>query len=184
MMSLTPQPTLGSARAGAARTLGMPMALLCIGALLLGLAGCASAPKPRTLTVNGEVFDLSGLPPQRADLVVAGLSQMGTPYVYGGSAPGQALDCSGLTLHAHRAVGVDIPRVSMAQKAASRALRGPPRPGDLVFFQTGPSAYHVGLMVDAERFVHASTSKRQVRLARLNSDYWRQRFLGAGTFLD
>jgi cell wall-associated NlpC family hydrolase len=112
------------------------------------------------------------------------LSQVGTPYVYGGSTPGEALDCSGLTRFAHQAAGVDIPRVSTAQKAAARPLRGRPAPGDLVFFKTGPSQYHVGLMVDRERFVHASTSKRRVRLARLDTDYWQTRFLGAGTYLN
>jgi cell wall-associated NlpC family hydrolase len=39
-------------------------------------------------------------------------------------------------------------------------------------------------MVDAERFVHASTSRRQVRLDRLATPYWQARYLGAGTYLD
>jgi cell wall-associated NlpC family hydrolase len=38
-------------------------------------------------------------------------------------------------------------------------------------------------MVDGERFVHASTSKRRVRLSSLSKDYWRERYLGAGTYL-
>lgn len=151
--------------------------------LLVGLLnGCASAPE-RSLRVAGDTFDLSGLEPQRADVVQAALQQMGTPYVYGGTTPHRALDCSGLMQVAHQAAGMAIPRASVDQRKAARPLRGQPEPGDLVFFKTGPSQYHVGLMVDGKRFVHASTSKRRVRLARLSNPYWRERFLGAGSYL-
>lgn len=151
--------------------------------LMTGLmAGCSSQPE-RSLEVAGDRFDLSGLEPQRADVVEAALKQMGTPYVYGGTTPYRALDCSGLMQVAHQAAGMAIPRVSIDQRNAARPLRGHPEPGDLVFFKTGPSQYHVGLMVDGKRFVHASTSKRRVRLARLSNPYWRQRFLGAGSYL-
>jgi len=163
----------------------MPRLLIGSFALLLLLAlasGCSSRPA-RTLDVGGDAFDLSRLDPERADVVEAALAQIGTPYVYGGTTPHRALDCSGLTQVAHRAAGKAIPRISIEQKAAARPLRGAPKPGDLVFFKTGPSQYHVGLMVDSQRFVHASTSKRRVRLARLSNPYWRQRFLGAGTYL-
>jgi cell wall-associated NlpC family hydrolase len=151
--------------------------------LVLALSSGCSSPPERTVQVGGDAFDLSGLAPERADVVEAALAQIGTPYVYGGSTPHRALDCSGLTQVAHRAAGKTIPRISLEQKAAARPLRGAPKPGDLVFFKTGPSQYHVGLMVDSQRFVHASTSKRRVRLARLSNPYWRQRFLGAGTYL-
>lgn len=154
--------------------------------LVLVLLGCASQSTPsstRSVTLAGDTFDLSKLEPKRADVVMAALSQVGTPYVYGGETPHQALDCSGLTLVAHQAAGMRIPRVSTEQQAAARPLRGPPKAGDLVFFKTGPSQYHVGLMVDQQRFVHASTSKRRVRLAKLDNPYWRQRYLGAGSYL-
>jgi cell wall-associated NlpC family hydrolase len=147
------------------------------------LQGCAGGAGPRTYSVEGEQFDLSGLDDERASVVIAALSQVGTPYVYGGTKPGQALDCSGLTQYAHSAAGVRIPRVSTAQQAAAKPVRRRPNPGDLVFFKTGPSQYHVGLMVDRDRFVHASTSKQRVRLASLSKDYWQQRYLGAGTYL-
>jgi cell wall-associated NlpC family hydrolase len=150
--------------------------------VVLVLQGCASSG-PRLYSVGGEEFDLSGLDDQRASVVMAALSQVGTPYVYGGSEPGQALDCSGLTQYAHGAAGVRIPRVSTAQQASARPVGRRPNPGDLVFFKTGPSQYHVGVMVDGDRFVHASTSKRRVRLASLSRDYWQQRYLGAGTYL-
>lgn len=151
-------------------------------ALLMLLGGCGGTPS-RTVSVGGELLDLSGLDEQRASVVMAALSQVGTPYVYGGSDPREGLDCSGLTQLAHAAAGVRIPRISTEQRAAARPVRRSPAPGDLVFFKTGPSQYHVGLMIDGQRFVHASTSKRRVRLASLSNDYWRRRYLGAGTYL-
>jgi cell wall-associated NlpC family hydrolase len=152
-------------------------------ASILGLlVGCAGTPSQQ-VGADGEVFDLAGLDQQRASVVMAALSQVGTPYVYGGSDPAEGLDCSGLTQFAHAAAGVSIPRISTDQRAAARPVRRSPSPGDLVFFKTGPSQYHVGVMVDRQRFVHASTSKRRVRLSSLSTDYWRQRYLGAGTYL-
>jgi cell wall-associated NlpC family hydrolase len=152
-------------------------------AVILLAQGCAGTA-PRSNGADDQAIDLDSLGGQRAEVVVAALSQMGTPYVYGGTAPGQGLDCSGLVQHAHSVAGVQIPRRSTAQQAAARPVRGAsPKPGDLVFFKTGPRQYHVGIMVDRDRFVHASTSKRRVRLASLGKDYWQQRFIGAGTYL-
>jgi cell wall-associated NlpC family hydrolase len=140
--------------------------------LVLGiLSGCATQRS-------------DGLSASRADVVLAGLSQVGTPYVYGGTTPGEGLDCSGLTYYAHHVAGVQIPRVSIEQLRAATPVPGHhPRPGDMVFFRTGPDQHHVGLMVDNDRFVHASTSRREVRLDRLATPYWQARYLGAGTYL-
>jgi cell wall-associated NlpC family hydrolase len=136
------------------------------------LSGCA--------TQRGD-----GLSGARGDVVLAGLSQVGTPYVYGGTTPGEGLDCSGLTYYAHHVAGVQIPRVSTEQLRTATPVPGrQPRPGDMVFFRTGPGQHHVGLMVDNDRFVHASTSRREVRLDRLANPYWQARYLGAGTYLE
>lgn len=120
----------------------------------------------------------------RAAVVEVGLSQLGSPYRYGGADPATGFDCSGLTYYAHRVAGVGIPRASVAQfKQARRVSARHPRAGDLVFFRIGPGVHHVGLMVDGERFVHASSSSGEVRLARLDTPYWQSRYLGAGTYL-
>lgn len=137
--------------------------------LLLG--GCAGSGK-------------DGLSGQRAEVVHAALSQIGTPYRYGGNQPGAGLDCSGLTYFAHRTAGVQIPRTSREQRQAARPVKLKAlRPGDMVFFGSGGVVDHVGLMVDRERFVHASTSKGKVMLTRFGTPYWSARFVGAGTYL-
>jgi cell wall-associated NlpC family hydrolase len=53
-------------------------------------------------------------------------------------------------------------------------------PGDLVFFNTlGRSFSHVGVYLGEGRFLHASSSKRQVMLNSLNERYFVERFDGA-----
>jgi cell wall-associated NlpC family hydrolase len=144
-------------------------------ALILLLQGCAG-------TGRYAGFDIPDGP--RGEVVMAALDERGTRYEYGGASPGRALDCSGLTLHAYRAAGVRIPRVSEAQLRAARPVRpSSARPGDLVFFRID-GGYHVGLMVDANRFVHASTSRRAVKVSSLASPYWREHVITAGTYLD
>jgi len=118
-------------------------------------------------------------------VVVAALSELGTRYKYGAQSPGKALDCSALTRYAYSAAGVAIPRISTDQRRSSTPVRlAKVQPGDLVFFKIRPGLSHVGLMVDQKRFVHASVSKKQVRLSSIDSSYWQQRLVGAGTYLN
>ena len=135
------------------------------------LVGCA-----------GQVCDTCG---KRGAVVSAALSQVGTPYRYGGDEPGRGLDCSGLTQFAHLTAGVSIPRMCLDQLRGAKPVQPTAlRPGDLVFFKIRPGVHHVGMMVDPDRFVHASTSQRKVQLTRLNTPYWTSRYLGAGSYLD
>jgi cell wall-associated NlpC family hydrolase len=78
------------------------------------------------------------------------LSQIGTPYVWGGETPDVGFDCSGLVQYAYRMAGVSLPRVAQDQYDATTKLAPgvPLAPGDLVFFGTGTAAIdHVGLFV-------------------------------------
>jgi cell wall-associated NlpC family hydrolase len=78
------------------------------------------------------------------------LSQIGTPYVWGGETPGVGFDCSGLVQAAYAVAGVALPRVAQDQYDTTPKL-GPSaalEPGDLVFFGGGPGSIdHVGLYV-------------------------------------
>ncbi len=149
--------------------------------VLLGVGMMASAVVLQGCATGGHEATQS----RRGEVVMAALSQVGTPYGYGADVPGEALDCSALARHAHRAVGMEIPRMSTAQKAAATPVSpSRVRAGDLVFFRTGPGQYHVGLMVDGNRFVHASTSQKEVLVSSLDQPYWRSRIIGAGTYLN
>jgi cell wall-associated NlpC family hydrolase len=78
------------------------------------------------------------------------LSQIGTPYVWGGETPGVGFDCSGLVQAAYAVAHLSLPRVAQDQydttpKLAPGAVLAP---GDLVFFGGGPDSIdHVGLYV-------------------------------------
>ena len=78
--------------------------------------------------------------------VSAARSMIGTPYVYGGAAPG-GFDCSGLVVYALRQAGISVPRTSYSQFGVGAPVsRANVQAGDLVFFNAnGPGASHVGI---------------------------------------
>ena len=148
---------------------------LLLGALLSLLAACA----PFRHGSPGE-----GVPadPGRAVLEAAE-TRIGAPYRYGGSGP-EAFDCSGLVAYAHRQAGIAVPRTAAEQfSKATPVKRRELRPGDLVFFRlSGREVGHVGIYVGDDRFVHAPQSGGHVRLASLEDEWYRERFVGAGRF--
>lgn len=85
-----------------------------------------------------------------ATAVRRALDQQGTPYVWGGTTPGQGLDCSGLTQYAYGEAGVEIPRLAQEQDVGQRVDAGSVLPGDLAVWD-GHVAMVVGngLMVEA-----------------------------------
>lgn len=103
----------------------------------------------------------------------------GTPYQLGGTTK-SGIDCSAFVQIAMRqAFGVNLPRVTRDQINVGRRVRiNRLQTGDLVFFRTGPSTLHVGIMVGNHRFIHASTSQG-VTVASLQQQYWRDRYLRA-----
>lgn len=81
--------------------------------------------------------------------VAAAKSVLGTPYVWGGSAPG-GFDCSGLTSWAYRQAGVEIPRTAENQAIGQQVSHDDLQPGDLIVW-TGHVAMYAGdgMMVEA-----------------------------------
>jgi cell wall-associated NlpC family hydrolase len=121
----------------------------------------------------------------RQDVVSTALAQLGTPYRYGGASPNQGFDCSGLVRYAHLSAGIEVPRRAIDQYRAARSLgRHQVRAGDLVFFAIPRGKFHVGILVDADRFVHAPSSGKRVEIASLHSPYWSRNFQGAASFLN
>ncbi|MBC7640179.1 MAG: C40 family peptidase [Rhodoferax sp.] len=76
----------------------------------------------------------------------------GTAYRYGGTTP-TGFDCSGFTSYVLRQVGIDLPRTSDSQRAATaRISRSEAVPGDLVFMPGHVGIYAGdGMMWDSPR---------------------------------
>ena len=104
---------------------------------------------PPKVNPVAQVGTAAGPTPAAQAAVAAAKSQIGTPYVWGGSAPG-GFDCSGLTSWAYRQAGVEIPRTAAAQTVGRQVSHNELLPGDLVLW-TGHAAMYVGdgMMVEA-----------------------------------
>lgn len=74
--------------------------------------------------------------------VAAALSQLGTPYVWGGTQPG-GFDCSGLVQWAYRQAGVELPRTAEEMTVGTQVTADQLQPGDLAVWD-GHVAMYIG----------------------------------------
>ncbi len=130
---------------------------------------------PRPEAVSRDAYAISG----------TALTLRGVPYRNGGSDPG-GFDCSGFVWYVFGQHGIELPRTVTEQARAGNLIEPSTlQAGDLVFFDTsGPAsrrrqATHVGISIGGEEFVHAPSTKGEVRVERLGSTYWSSRFLEA-----
>lgn len=103
-------------------------------------------------------------------IVNAAYSQLGTPYVWGGTTPNAGLDCSGLTQYCHRVAGISIPRTSGPQGSGGVPVSSP-QPGDLVCY-----AGHVGIYIGGGQMIHAPEPGDVVKVARVYGSPWYRRY--------
>ncbi|MEU6541340.1 C40 family peptidase [Streptomyces sp. NPDC047000] len=82
-------------------------------------------------------------------------AQIGKSYVLGASGP-SAYDCSGLVQAAFKQIGVSLPRVSQSQSTAGTQVSlSNLQPGDILYWGSAGSAYHVAVYVGGGMFVGA-----------------------------
>jgi cell wall-associated NlpC family hydrolase len=94
--------------------------------------------------------------------VTAALAQQGTPYVYGGAAPG-GFDCSGLVQWIYKQVGITLPRTAAAQSTAGHPVSlNQLQPGDLLFFYKPVD--HVVIYVGNGKIAEASQPGQPVHV--------------------
>jgi cell wall-associated NlpC family hydrolase len=108
---------------------------------LLGEGVTVALPDGSTVTAPNEVA---------ASAVRHALTQLGVPYVWGGTTPGVGLDCSGLTQWAYHEAGLNLPRLAQEQDLGAAVNQGSLRPGDLAVWD-GHVAMIVGngMMIEA-----------------------------------
>ena len=97
-------------------------------------------------------------------IVAAAYSQIGVPYVWGGTTPGVGLDCSGLTQYCYRMAGISIPRTSGAQLAGGTIVSDP-QPGDICW-----TPGHVGIYIGDGKMIEAQQDGTNVMISDSRAD--------------
>ena len=99
-------------------------------------------------------------------------AQTGVPYRYGGTSPRTGFDCSGLTQYSYARVGRYVSRTAQQQyNATIRIPWNGRKMGDLVFFYSGRTVYHVGVYAGNWYMVDAPRAGARVRKERIWSTH-------------
>ncbi|WP_018297660.1 C40 family peptidase [Corynebacterium lubricantis] len=108
-----------------------------------------AAPHDSVVTAPPNSEESSGANPAGQAAVAAAKSQLGTPYVWGGSQPG-GFDCSGLTSWAYGQAGVEIPRTAENQAVGRQVSFDELQAGDLAVWDGHVAMYaEDGMMIEA-----------------------------------
>ncbi len=133
-----------------------------------GAPAPGEAPPPGGLPGMPEMLPGGGGPGgDRANVVQAALTQVGSPYVWGGAAPG-GFDCSGLVMWAFQQAGIALPHSSQALAHGGQPIAlSDLQPGDVLTFYSDAS--HAGIYVGDGMMIHSSTYGVPVRVVPMNS---------------
>jgi cell wall-associated NlpC family hydrolase len=112
---------------------------------------------------------------------------IGTRYRWGGQTEEDGFDCSGLLVYLYRSIADrKLPRTtaSMIAQRHNQVDRDELQPGDAVFFNhNGEGATsHVGLYIGGDRFIHAPSTGKTIRIDSLDNSYWQRSYTTARRF--
>ena len=115
-------------------------------------------------------------------LIDNAMQLIGVRYRWGGNTPQSGLDCSGFVRYVFNdTFGFLLPRKSaQMSKVGLEIGKDELRPGDLVFFNTMRHAFsHVGIYVGDNKFIHAPSRGKSIRVDDMTKVYWEKRYNGA-----
>jgi cell wall-associated NlpC family hydrolase len=122
----------------------------------------------------------------REALVKSAKDFIGVPYLWGGQSTDDGFDCSGLTMTVYQLNGLNLPRHSRTQFDVGDSIsKDDLQKGDLIFFSKKGSSRvtHVGIYIGNDKFIHASSHGKKIRIDCLSTDYFTRQFMGAKTYL-
>lgn len=126
-------------------------------------------------TVSSNQVQASTTTTKRNKVVSLAKKQVGKRYVYGATGP-SSFDCSGLTSYVYsHAIGKYITRTTYTQVKKGKTVAvstSSLKKGDLLFWGSKSSPYHVGIYVGNGQYVHAATPSQGVRKQHLSSYFW------------
>lgn len=99
-------------------------------------------------------------------IVNAAYSQIGVPYVWGGTTPGVELDCSGLVQYCYRQAGISIPRTS-GDILAKGTIVSDPQPGDICW-----TSGHVAIYIGGGQMIEAQQTGVPVKVSSVRVTYY------------
>jgi cell wall-associated NlpC family hydrolase len=157
-----------------------------IAGLALMLGGCATRPSAHG-TPSPAAVDAGKAPEpleSQALMIDSAVAMLGQPYRYGGAVPG-GFDCSGLVVYAAGSAGIRLPRTAQEQLRAGVPVgRRTIKAGDLVFMHLAHKELHVGISLDADRFIHAPSTGGFVRIDSLAAPPYAKGFFEARRVID
>ncbi|QUW19856.1 C40 family peptidase [Agrococcus sp. Marseille-Q4369] len=118
----------------------------------------AAAGTASTATTAAAALPVNA-PPANGSIVGIAQSQLGVPYVWGGSSPATGFDCSGFTKWVYGQAGHYLPHSSNAQAGyGSPVSASAVAAGDLLVWSG-----HVAIYVGGNQIIHAATSGKPVK---------------------
>ncbi|MBE9532121.1 MAG: C40 family peptidase, partial [Proteobacteria bacterium] len=131
--------------------------ILSLSILLLFSACGPSVKKDDAHSSSVNIKNKSGV---ASSLYVQHSEWKGVRYRYGGLSK-KGVDCSGFVYLTFKSdFDIVLPRTTKGQAKEGKSVkRSKLRPGDLVFFKTSRKVRHVGIYIEDDKFLHASTSK-------------------------
>lgn len=127
-------------------------------AQLAATAAAGGAAATATATTAAAALPVNA-PPANGSIVGIAQSQLGVPYVWGGSSPATGFDCSGFTKWVYGQAGHYLPHSSNAQAGyGSPVSASAVAAGDLLVWSG-----HVAIYVGGNQIIHAATSGKPVK---------------------
>jgi cell wall-associated NlpC family hydrolase len=136
-----------------------------------------TAPTFADPLVGPGVVEATAPPPSRyGGAVGIAMQFLGTPYVWGGAAPG-GFDCSGFVMYVYAQLGISLPHNAAAQFGYGAAVsRDQLQAGDIVFFN---GLGHNGIYIGGGQFIHSPHTGDVVKISSLSDSWYASTYVGA-----